>query len=90
MWRLEAIRGHKRAAEEYEPLSVTRRSVPISPVVGQVQHAALDDAAALAPPVGPDRDGRVSMWVMGRNNVPISVAGFRPGGIRNVPGELGS
>ena len=47
------------------------------------------DAAGFARSAGLDRDNRVSMWVTGQNNVPIGIAQFRVGGLRNGLRELG-
>ncbi|MCY3807489.1 MAG: hypothetical protein OXG91_13560 [bacterium] len=42
------------------------------------------------PPARPaGRDNPVSMWVTGQNNVPIGIAQFRVGGLRNGLRELG-
>ena len=53
------------------------------------QYAVSRDAAGFARSAGLDRDNRVSMWVTGQNNVPIGIAQFRVGGLRNGLRELG-
>ncbi len=53
------------------------------------QYAVSTDAAGFARSAGLDRDNLVSMWVTGQNNVPIGVAQFRVGGLRNGLRELG-
>ena len=53
------------------------------------QYAVSRDAARFARSAGLDRDNRVSMWVTGQNNVPIGIAQFRVGGLRNGLRELG-
>jgi S1-C subfamily serine protease len=53
------------------------------------QYAVSTDAAGFARSAGLDRDNRVSMWVTGQNHVPIGIARFRVGGLRNGFQELG-
>ena len=53
------------------------------------QYAVSRDAAGFARSAGLDRDNRVSMWVTGQNNVPIGIAQFHVGGLRNGLRELG-
>lgn len=53
------------------------------------QYAVSRDAAGFARSAGLDRDNRVSMWVTGQNNVPIGIAQFGVGGLRNALRELG-
>ncbi|MDE0652125.1 MAG: trypsin-like peptidase domain-containing protein [bacterium] len=53
------------------------------------QYAVSRDAAGFARSAGLDRDNRVSMWVTGQNNVPIGIAQFRVGGLRNGLRQLG-
>lgn len=53
------------------------------------QYAVSRDAAGFVRSAGRDRDNRVSMWVTGQNNVPIGIAQFRVGGLRNGLEELG-
>ena len=53
------------------------------------QYAVSRDAAGFVRSAGLDRDNRVSMWVTGQNNVPIGIAQFRVGGLRNGLQELG-
>ena len=47
------------------------------------------DPAGFVRSAGLDPDNRVSMWVTGQNNVPIGVAQFRVGGLRNGLQESG-
>ncbi|MCY3807491.1 MAG: hypothetical protein OXG91_13570 [bacterium] len=53
------------------------------------QYAVSRDAAGFVRSAGLDRDNRASMWVTGQNNVPIGIAQFRVGGLRNGLRELG-
>ena len=53
------------------------------------QYAVSTDAAGFVRSAGLDRDNRVSMWVTGQNNVPVGIAQFRVGGLRNGLQELG-
>ena len=53
------------------------------------QYAVSRDAAGFTRSAGLDRNNRVSMWVTGQNNVPIGIAQFRVGGLRNGLQELG-
>ncbi len=53
------------------------------------QYAVSRDAAGFVRSAGLDPDNRVSMWVTGQNNVPIGIAQFRVGGLRNGLRELG-
>lgn len=53
------------------------------------QYAVSRNAAGFVRSAGLDPDNRVSMWVTGQNNVPIGIAQFRVGGLRNGLRELG-
>ena len=53
------------------------------------QYAVSRDPAGFVRSAGRDRDNLVSMWVTGQNNVPIGLARFRVGGLRNALQELG-
>ena len=53
------------------------------------QYAVSRDAAGFVRSAGRDRDNVVSMWVTGQNNVPIGLARFHVGGLRNGLRELG-
>ena len=53
------------------------------------QYAVSRDAAGFVRSAGRDPGNRVSMWVTGQNNLPIGIALFRVGGLRNGLQELG-
>ncbi len=51
------------------------------------QYAVSRDAAGFARSAG--RDNPVSMWLTGQNNVPIGIAQFHVGGLKDGLEELG-